>query len=407
MYNQFRDMERKSVIGECKINVLMLIDRYQINGGASRAVKGHMHNWRDCGKGEAYIYTTSNSIVEDEIRTDVFFDTRDLLEIIEEKDINVIHYFKSSRSLIKSSLLKKARKAVSKSHRYIPILTTVCQRPSYNNTILTTKDIKLSDHLVFIDNSAYNDALYNFIPEDRKTRIYFGSTAGTIQQMKEFAERKQKTEKFIFGRGSTLNKCPKDILDVFDRINVPSKQFTIAGVHYDSWLGQLAEGRDDVKIEPPTSYLRWLEICSTFDVFLYYLPDDVHSSLDGTLGCAMLMEIPPIVYGGDAPKERIIHGENGFIASTKDDIVHYAELLYRDVELREKMGKTARTTMIKMFSSERTVSEYSEIYQMLLRGKREPISVPFSDVVHIFKKQYARTFWIRFYHSILEKLSRY
>ena len=389
------------------MNILILLDKYQKDAGASVAARVYIKQYEEYKLGHAYLYTTSTAKDDDEMEGHIFNLYDDLHKIILDYDIDVVHYFHSSRSPIRRSLLYSARKVLKKIPRFIPIVTTVCQRPSNKLTVLTIGDIRLSDHVVFIDNAAYNDALYGFIPKNRKSRIYFGGTLEGFRMTGELADRKKSNvPKFVYGRGSSLGKCPFDILEVFDKINVPNKEYQIAGVAKDSWLGRKAEGRNDVSIIPPVPFYEWWEICNQFDVFLYYLPEDAHSSIDGTLGDAMLMKIPPIVYGADAPKERIIHGVTGFVANTKEEIVKYAELLYNNAELRKRMGEAARSTQIEMFSFEETLNQYQNIYKMLIdNGKREePFEIPLKSKYLVFKQKFLFSYWRQLIDASISKL---
>lgn len=393
------------------MNLLLLIDYYLCNTGATVAATAFLKQWHEMKKGNAYICTTTIvGEVDDEIRDYLLVYNNDLQELIEQKQIDVINYFFAARSLVKKSLLTIARESVSGLKRKVVIVTTVCQKPSNKSTLLTAKNIRQSDYLVFIDNASYNDTLYHFIPKSRKSRIYFGGTKDYIEKTGRLAETKKSNgDKFVYGRGSTLSKCPKDILAVFDRINVVNKYFKIAGVYKDSWLGLQAENRDDVEVIPPVPYSDWLMICSRFDVFLYYLPNDTPSSIDGTLGDAMLMKIPPIVYGPAAPKERIIHGENGFIANTKDEIINYAELLYHDADLRKRMGEAARSSQIEMFSFAKTIDDYKSLYDKLLSGANQlsPIEVPLKNAILLLKEKYLFSFFVQLYCAAKTKYELY
>lgn len=76
--------------------------------------------------------------------------------------------------------------------------------------------------------------------------------------------------------------------------------------------------------------------------FLYYLPLKAYSSIDGTLGEAMLLQKPVIYYGPEAPKERLIHGYNSLIANNKEEISVLCNKLAKDEEMRLQLGLKAR-----------------------------------------------------------------
>lgn len=379
-----------------KINVLILLDVYVQNTGASGAAIHFLENWMKNGMGGCFLcYRTAIGSIS-EYKEHIFEFDGNVSALLINKQIDIVNYYKSSRSLLKQSLLTCFHTSIKKDGIRVPIVTTVCQQPSFVSVFLTTSDIKQSDAIVFIDKQAYNDPLYSFIPCNRKTQIYFGTSRENIDKLGSIADKSQKSDKlFVYGRGSSIEKCPKDILDVFSKINVPKKLYRIVGVAAKSWLGKLAAGYNDVEIIEHVSYWEWLEVCASFNVFLYYLPEHAHSSIDGTLGDAMLMKIPPIVYGANAPKERIIHGKNGFIANTKDEIVKYAELLYTDTKLRERMGEAARSSQIEMFDYEITLSKYRNLFSEMTNSySKTMIHIPLKNRLELAKKHYGLSFWI-------------
>lgn len=298
------------------------------------------------------------------------------------KGDTVINYFHTGVGSKGGKLFDKILSLRRRNNIELPIITTVLQKPSNPSTILSPHIIKNSRHLVFIDKSAYNDNMYSFIPKSRKSMIYMSwpiqpEFEKLYKDVISTKERRDKSKLFIFGRGSAISKCPKDTIKQFQRINVDSKQLIICGVNDDTWLARQARKYNNVITLPNTQYIDWVRNCSKFDVFLYYLPKSAYSSLDGNLGLAMLLGIPPIVYGPDAPKERIIDGVNGFVAETKDQIIDYAERLYKDDELREKMGKNARSSTLAYYNSSSSIEKYMELNGEILRGHEyEPIQTP-------------------------------
>lgn len=277
----------------------------------------------------------------------------------------IIHYFKSQNSNILVDILGIVGHSV-------PLLTTVCQNPSYPNFWITPFEIHHSWHFVFIDKSAYCNNVVGFIPEEQKSQIYQCGTRKDYSYLKP----DNHGDVIIYGRGSSSIKCPKEMFEVFDKIDVPNKLFRIVGIEGESWIKEEAAKHDNVEVYGHLPSVQWEEMCNSFDVFLYHLPKLCHSSIDGTLELAMLLGKPVVYMGCDAPAERFKHGENGFVANTVDEMAHYATLLGKDKDLREKIGEAGRTSALRDFRGEDTDRKYKEVYNLL--KVHDKIRIPFS-----------------------------
>lgn len=283
----------------------------------------------------------------------------------------VAFYFLTGVGKKGGALFDRVSNVRAKANHKVPLITVVLQKPSNPSSILTPKIIKKSSHLVFIDKAAYGNKIYSFIPEDRKSMLYMSwpSEEWSIyfKQLYESKEVHDKNKQFVYGRGSSISKCPKDIIELFERINVESKRFVICGINDDTWLAAKAKKYENVVTIPNQDYKCWTKECSKFDVFLYYVPKSAYSSLDGNLGVAMRLGIPPIVYGPEVYKERVIHGYNGFVAETKDQIVEYAELLYKDDNLRRNLGENARKSIENFRNNSETTDKLVALCEKLLQ----------------------------------------
>lgn len=337
------------------LNIAIIIDVFDTKGGAFRSAMKAASSLRSMAHTVTIVCTTKR--VKEELEGVIFLKSIDcIIDFIQKSNLDAIVYMKAAKSSFKTSIFNNFVRAQKKSELRIPIITVVCQQPANFSTILTPYEINNSNHLIFIDKTAYHTPLYNFIPESKKSWTYLSipdaNNSINDRYCKTNYDIKDKT--IVFGRGSSLGKCPKDTLDVFDRISVTcNKLFIIAGVYPSgNWLARKVARRNknNVIIKAPMPFDEWLTEASKFDIFLYYLPPKCHSSIDGTLGQVMLMGIPPVVYGPEAPKERIKQGVNGFIANTKDEFIKYAEMLANDTDLRSQIGKEARLTTIKLNS---------------------------------------------------------
>lgn len=382
------------------MKVLFLIRKYKIIDGASNALYFYVKN--NPLISNSTIVTRHTIDCQPDIHTVEVESFNDLNKLIVNGNYDIIHYFKIEGT----ELLEWAYKSIKKNSLNLPIVTTVCQRPSFPGLLLSPSEIKKSSKIIFIDRSAYNDPLFSFIPTPQKQTIYFGCSESIIDQTKNLLSTRENSEYIVFGRGSTLSKCPSNILDIYHRINIPNKKFIIAGVPIDSWLGNLAADDKSIKIIPPTNFNDWLNTCNSFDIFLYHIPKTSHSSIDGTLGNAMLLEKSVVYYGSDAPKERIEHGINGFIADTEDDIIKYCELLASDNELRKTIGQQARISTIRDFSLQTTVRKYNQLYETMTsnNSKVANINIPLNYRLYYFRKSWKKILKSYFAGTFIERI---
>lgn len=343
------------------MKILYLIDSYQHNGGATLAMQslskaiGKLDNnfvrifcRRVLPESDQYLY-------EDIIVGNGHY----LLDYYLENHFEVIHWFKTGRTQIFRELCSELKKR----HLLIPIVTTVCQKPSYRDFLLTSYEIKYSCRIVLIDKASYEDPYCNGL--NGKKLIYFGTNFRCDEKLKD---NEVKNENIIFGRGSSANKWPKNMIDNFDKIEIENKEFhVIGGDGRRNWLHKVISKNDrkDIVLYPSLSFDKWIEELRKIDIFFYQLPLDSYSSIDGTMQQAMMLQIPVIYYGPDAPKELIEHGISGFIAASEDEMKVYAKLLAEDESLRKRIGSNAKDRIIKEFSFGLTVELYSQLYQSL------------------------------------------
>lgn len=268
-----------------------------------------------------------------------------------------IHYFKGASSNILMDMIALVGKQV-------PIIATICQVPSYHNLWLTPFELKNIWHFVFIDKAAYNNKLINFLPNKVKSQIY--CSGFNIYKDYSNVPKREPDGKIVYGRGSSSIKCPKDMIDLFNKIDVPNKVFRIVGIEEDSWIREEAKKYSNVEVYGMLPGNEWIEMCNSFDVFLYQIPKDCHSSIDGTLGLAMLLGKPVVYMGSEAPKERFHDNKNGFVANNADEFVEYATKLGKDSMLRKKIGEKGRFSTMRDFTPEERTKSYMEIYKSLV-----------------------------------------
>lgn len=109
------------------------------------------------------------------------------------------------------------------------------------------------------------------------------------------------------------------------------------------------------------------DLCE-FDIGIMPLPDDEWSK--GKCGFKglqyMALEIPTIMSPVGVNSEIIQDSENGFLASTEDEWVEKLSLLIESPELREKMGKAGRQTVVEKYSVDSQKHNYLHYFNELL-----------------------------------------
>lgn len=369
-----------------RMNIAILTNSFSKNGGASKSI-------RECVKelqlrGNSVIILSAKSLCE-EIPENMYIVQNDLelARLFNQYETELVIFFKASKSLIKESIFNRYVRVKKKIKRDTRTIMVLCQQPSNPDTILTTFEIKNCDHYIFIDKTAYNDQLYSFIPEKKKSWNYLSIPDNGPNPLDQYVKTDYslKNGEIVFGRGSSFGKCPRNILEPFDNIKIScNKKFVIVGVPQRSnWLTNQIRDREDVVTYPLVSFDEWMSLVRSFDIGLYILPKNAHSSIDGTLGQMMRIGLPVIVGGAPAPKERIVHGQNGFIADSVSDIIHYAEMLAIDQTLREKIGKNARQSTIELNSKSWIDNLESIIVDVCGIRKYETLYVPFTARVKI------------------------
>lgn len=108
-----------------------------------------------------------------------------------------------------------------------------------------------------------------------------------------------------------------------------------------------------------------VEELSTFDIGIMPLPDDKWAS--GKCGLKglqyMALEIPTIMSPVGVNSTIIQDGQNGFLASSENEWIEKLTLLIESKELREKMGKAGRKTVVEKYSVEALKDTYLQLFK--------------------------------------------
>lgn len=377
------------------MKIAYIIDRYIPIGGASRTLMT-MAESLDLEEYHIFCRTVLGD-QEVDPKITVIKDVAEIFNFCLANNYDLIHWFKAEKTKLINSLLKfKEKKGIT-----IPVITTICQKPSYQNLLLSDLEMKCSAALVFIDATSYNDSLYNFLPKTLKKQIYFGTPISVYQEIKALKKRNNhSSQQIIFGRGSTDNKIPTDFASSFKQIKFPNKIFKVYGCNSDRLASNKAYEKEHIYLYPPLLYKEWIKALSEFDIFLYELPKNGYSSIDGVISQAMMFEIPVVYYGPAAPAELLTNGVSGFIAQNKKELITICEMLCKDKDKRLKIGRNAKQMFLEKFNFEKTKSEYLHLYNQIIKDSSpQKFHIPLS---YKLIRSYRNIYW-----PIRKELSRF
>lgn len=348
-----------------KYNILYVISYYDVRDGASRALYSQIICDQQVTS-QYLVVCKSYKQVESDLAIASIDELQRIASFMKNPHL-IIHYFKAQNS----NILKKV---CSLAPRCTRLITTVCQSPVYGRYLLSPYEMRKTWHFIFIDKTAYGESLIQFIPRTKCSQIYVVSDS--MAKRTQNVPQKRPTDEIIYGRATTLAKCPADMFEVFDKIDIPNKRFDIVGIpNTDNWVRREAALRKNVKVYEVMPFEQWMMMCNNFDVFLYQLPNTCYASIDANLGLAMLLRKPVVYMGCAAPKERFIHEKNGFVAESIEEMALYATRLGKDADLRAKIGHAARESTLQQFSFERRRNQIYEVYRNTLSQEKHRIPI--------------------------------
>ena len=155
-----------------------------------------------------------------------------------------------------------------------------------------------------------------------------------------------------------------DIIEVFAKVNaeVPSRLILIGDGPERSNAERLVW---DKKLTDRVCFLGKLEsfadILATSCVFL--LPSESESFGLAALE-ALSCGIPVVASNAGGIPEVVVHGESGFLSDIGDieDMAKNTLRIIRDSELAQKMSLAARNRAVNLFSEDKLLSEYENMY---------------------------------------------
>jgi glycosyltransferase involved in cell wall biosynthesis len=84
---------------------------------------------------------------------------------------------------------------------------------------------------------------------------------------------------------------------------------------------------------------------------------------------AMASAKPVIARANMGTVDIIIHGKNGYLYSSDDELRKYLDMLLSDNNLRKKMGRNARETVEQEYTFSRIADRYEELFYTLIENR--------------------------------------
>ena len=166
---------------------------------------------------------------------------------------------------------------------------------------------------------------------------------------------------------STTIKHFEEIIPVLKKIKNKYKEKVRILLISDKSLKSEAIGLEFITWNKETE----IDDLSKIDVGIMPLPDDKWSK--GKCGFKglqyMALNIPTIMSPVGVNKEIIENRINGFLASTEEEWIEKLSLLIESQELREKIGKAGRQTVIERYSVESQKENYLAVFNSIAMNK--------------------------------------
>lgn len=170
---------------------------------------------------------------------------------------------------------------------------------------------------------------------------------------------------FVVGRLSELRegKIPTDWVHTLASYNLDGTRYLIAGD------GKLLEGLRQsalaLKLQGLISFPGYIprdrvpSLLETFDVFCYVTSSAVECCPLAVLE-AMAAGVPVVAEARGGIPDIVIHGENGLLARSLDEVGDHLRILRDDLALRQHLSRGARATAEK-FSLQRQIAAYRDL----------------------------------------------
>ena len=209
------------------------------------------------------------------------------------------------------------------------------------------------------------------MPEERPVTIYKGHKLEWYTATPaDLAEYGIPGDGFVVG--CTANYRPRKGIDyLIDAIgmlpeDVPVHLLLIGHMDAEILTRRIAESPARARIHRVGFVQNAPELSAACDVFC--MPSTKREGLARSIIEAMAYRVPPVVTDAGGSPELVVDGESGLVVPPRDAraLADAIEKLYRDAELRRRMGEAARERIGSAFRNEETVRRTIALYQELV-----------------------------------------
>jgi glycosyltransferase involved in cell wall biosynthesis len=211
------------------------------------------------------------------------------------------------------------------------------------NNYLADYARKFNPHIIVIPTTIDTEKFRRSVPYIAREQICIG-WSGSITTIKHFEQALPVLKRIKKKYGERVS------FKVMGDKSYVNKELAIQGIAWSS-----------------AAEVRLLE---SFDIGIMPLPDD--EWVKGKCGLKglsyMAVEVPVVMSAVGVNTEIISDGKNGYLAKTDDDWFEKLSLLIDSFDLREKLGKEGRKTVVERYSVESQKNNYLRCFNDLLKG---------------------------------------
>lgn len=281
---------------------------------------------------------------------------------------DIVFIFREAYFLGNIKIEKAIRKRVAKivydfdDAIWIPNVSEANKRFAWlKNYDKTEKIIALSD-MVFVGNKYLSEYAKKYTDNER---VKIVPTTIDIHQYKPSNTINEKSKKICIGWSGSMTTIQHFKFAVNFLKSIKEKYGDDIEIKL---IGDKTYENKELKVEA----FAWnkqteIEDLNSFDIGIMPLPDDKWAK--GKCGLKglqyMALEIPTIMSPVGVNTEIIQDGENGFLAESDDEWIDKISRLIESEELRKKLGKAGRKTVVEKYSVDVWKDKYLEYFQAL------------------------------------------
>lgn len=287
-----------------------------------------------------------------------------MLRLLQTEDYDVIHWWwwKPLRFM---HLLAKHWPSLGIRAKHLISIVVASRDPQH---ALGPVESSFGDQFVFNCRTCLDLGQADRLPSENVSMIYLGDAFDGIDSAPI------PHAKFRIGRGSRASKCPADMVQVLNRIEIEDAEFAI--MTDPRSIPELRRQALELGAESRFEFTAWgsrdefFRFLRTLDVFCYHVPSEIYSAIDFVVQDAMFCKIPVVLLTGPGPRELIEHDVSGLIAQDPADLARCCERLHADPELRARIGQGGHDRLMRDFAAEVTTAQYVELYRALSNNQR-------------------------------------